>query len=81
MSNASERQKFGKFRLNWLLSSFSFCSKIFQLLKRVDGELLAQLKQSARATTDSPVIRNCETLVLSWMNSIENVLQDIFGEE
>lgn len=43
--------------------------------------MISQLKQSARSTVDSPVIRNCETLVLSWISTIENVLQDIFGEE
>ena len=43
--------------------------------------MIAQLKQSARSTADSPVIRSCETLVLSWIATIENILQDIFGEE
>ncbi|UJR24993.1 hypothetical protein I4U23_006354 [Adineta vaga] len=51
------------------------------LLKRADAETLHQLKQTGRSTTDSPVIRNCETLVLSWITTIENVLQDIFGED
>ncbi|CAF1032650.1 unnamed protein product [Adineta ricciae] len=51
------------------------------LLKRADAETLHQLKQTARSTTDSPVIRNCETLVLSWITTIENVLQDIFGDD
>ncbi|CAF5076771.1 unnamed protein product, partial [Rotaria sp. Silwood1] len=50
------------------------------LLKRVDADMISQLKQSARSTADSPVIRNCESLVLSWISTIENVLQDIFGE-
>ena len=43
--------------------------------------MLNQLKQSARSTADSLVIRNLEPLVLSWISTIENVLQDIFGEE
>jgi hypothetical protein len=43
--------------------------------------MLNQLKQNARSTADSAVIRNCEPLVLSWISTIENVLQDIFGEE
>jgi hypothetical protein len=43
--------------------------------------MINQLKQSARSTADSPVIRNCELLLLSWIATIENVLQDIFGEE
>lgn len=43
--------------------------------------MVSQLKQTARSTADSPVIRNCEPLVLSWIATIENVLQDIFGEE
>ncbi|CAF4708478.1 unnamed protein product [Rotaria sp. Silwood2] len=51
------------------------------LLKRVDAEMISQLKQTARSTADSPVIRNCEPLVLSWISTIENVLQDIFGED
>ncbi|CAF3706798.1 unnamed protein product, partial [Rotaria sordida] len=51
------------------------------LLKRVDAEMIGQLKQSSRSTADSPVIRNCEALVLSWISTIENVLQDIFGED
>ncbi|CAF1326895.1 unnamed protein product [Adineta steineri] len=51
------------------------------LLKRADAEMLNQLKQTGRSTADSPVIRNCETLVLSWITTIENVLQDIFGED
>ncbi|CAF0936921.1 unnamed protein product [Rotaria sordida] len=51
------------------------------LLKRVDAEMIGQLKQTSRSTADSPVIRNCEALVLSWISTIENVLQDIFGED
>jgi hypothetical protein len=54
---------------------------LFQLLKRADADILNQLKQTARSTADSPVIRNLEPLVLSWISTIENVLQDIFGEE
>ena len=50
-------------------------------MKRVDNEMIVQLKQSVRSTADSPVIRNCEMLVLSWIATIENILQDIFGEE
>jgi len=53
----------------------------FKLLKRADAEMIGQLKHSARSTADSPVIRNCEPLVLSWIATIENILQDIFGEE
>ncbi|CAF3476774.1 unnamed protein product [Rotaria socialis] len=51
------------------------------LLKRVDAEMISQLKQNVRSTVDTPVIRNCEPLVLSWIATIENVLQDIFGED
>ena len=54
---------------------------LLQLLKRADAELLAQLKQATRSTADSPVIRNCETLVLLWIATIENILQDIFSDE
>ncbi|CAF0858034.1 unnamed protein product, partial [Didymodactylos carnosus] len=49
-------------------------------LKRADPEVLSSLKQS-RWTADSPIIKYCENLVLTWITSIEAVLSDIYGDD
>jgi dynein heavy chain len=49
------------------------------LLKRVDPEILNDLKQP-RLTTDSPVIKICEDVALDWIKTIENILSDICDE-
>jgi hypothetical protein len=49
------------------------------MLKRVDSEVLNELKQ-ARMNPDSPVIKCCEDLALEWTITIENILSDICDE-
>ena len=49
------------------------------MLKRVEPEALAELKQP-RINPDSPVIKYCEDLAIEWMTTIENILSDICDE-
>lgn len=50
------------------------------VLKRVDSDLLVELKQP-RLSPDSQVIKALEELALDWISTIENVLSDIGDEK
>jgi hypothetical protein len=51
-----------------------------QVLKKVDLELLNELKQ-LRLAADSPAIKLCEDLAADWISTIENMLSDICDEK
>jgi dynein heavy chain len=63
------------------LSEFSSESSHLKnmMLKRVDSDILLELKQ-ARFANDSPIIKYCEDLATDWMQTIEHILSDICDE-